>query len=96
MTSDNKNENPAFSNSSDLKSVFEKLGFRDALVWTESLTVKIKLRFHVFMLPWKLSHRVTTKGWGGEGEGEEGNMDCWKPCHTYIRGMNQNFEVELS
>ena len=28
------NEKPAFSNSSGLKSVFEKLCFRDGLVWT--------------------------------------------------------------
>ena len=36
---------PAFSNSSGLKSVFEKLRFRDGLVWTVGLTVEIKLRF---------------------------------------------------
>ena len=35
----------AFSNSSGLKSVFEKLRFRDGLVWTVGLTVEIKLRF---------------------------------------------------
>ena len=34
-----------FSSSSGLKSVFEKLRFRDGLVWTEGLTVKIKLCF---------------------------------------------------
>ena len=34
-----------FSNSSGLKSVFEKLLFRDGLVWTVGLTVEIKLRF---------------------------------------------------
>ena len=33
------------SNSSSLKSVFEKLRFRDGLVWTAGLTVEIKLRF---------------------------------------------------
>ena len=34
---------PVFSNSSSLKSVFEKLRFSgDALVWTEGLTVEIK------------------------------------------------------
>ena len=37
----------AFSNSSGLKSVFEKLRFRDGLVWTVGLTVEIKLRFHI-------------------------------------------------
>ena len=35
----------AFSNSSGLKSVFEKLRFRDGLVWTVGLTVEIKLCF---------------------------------------------------
>jgi len=40
-----ENENPAFSNSSGLKSVFGKLRFRDGLVWTVGLAVKIKLRF---------------------------------------------------
>ena len=33
---------PAFPNSSGLKRVFEKLRFRDGLVWTVGLTVKIK------------------------------------------------------
>ena len=42
-----KNEKLAFSNSSSLKSVFEKLRFRDGLVWTEDLTVEIKLRFQI-------------------------------------------------
>jgi len=37
----------AFSNSSALKSVFEKLHFRDGLVWTVGLTVEIKLRFQI-------------------------------------------------
>ena len=40
-----ENEKPAFSNSSSLKIVFEKLRFRDGLVWTVGLTVEIKLRF---------------------------------------------------
>ena len=39
-----KNAKPAFSNSVDLKSVFEKLRFRDGLAWTEGLTVETKLR----------------------------------------------------
>ena len=38
-----ENEKPAFSNSSGLKSVFEKLRYRDGLLWTEGLTVEIKL-----------------------------------------------------
>jgi len=33
-----ENEKPAFSNSSGLKSVFEKFLFRDGLVWTVGLT----------------------------------------------------------
>ena len=41
------NAKPAFSNLSDLKSVFEKLRFRDGLVWTVGLTVEIKLRFQI-------------------------------------------------
>ena len=40
-----ENKEGAFPNSSGLKSVFEKLRFRDGLVWTEGLTVQIKLRF---------------------------------------------------
>jgi len=43
----NENEEPAFSNSSGLKSVFEKLRFRDGLVRTEGLTVETKLRFQI-------------------------------------------------
>ena len=39
------NVKPTFSGSSGLKSVFEKLRFRDTLVWTVGLTVEIKLRF---------------------------------------------------
>ena len=36
---------PAITNSSGLKSVFEKLRFGDGLVWTLGLTREIKLRF---------------------------------------------------
>ena len=43
-----ENEKPAFSNSVGLKSVWEKLHFRDGLVWNIGLTVKIKLRFQIF------------------------------------------------
>ena len=39
-----ENEKPAFLNSSDLKSIFEKLRFLDGLVWTVGLTKEIKLR----------------------------------------------------
>jgi len=42
-----QNEKPAFSNFSGLKSVFEKLRFRDGLVWTVGLTAEIKLRFQI-------------------------------------------------
>ena len=35
------NAKPAFSNSSGLKSVFEKLRFRFGLVWTVGVTVEI-------------------------------------------------------
>ena len=39
------NKNPAFSNSSSSKSVFEKLHFCDGLVWTVGLSVEVKRRF---------------------------------------------------
>ena len=42
-----ENEKPAFPNSSDLNSIFEKLCFRDGLVWTVGLTREIKLRFQI-------------------------------------------------
>ena len=40
-------EKPAFSNFSGLKSVFEKLRFRDGLVWMVGLAVEIKLCFQI-------------------------------------------------
>jgi len=40
-------ERPPFANSSGLKSVFEKLRFRDGLVWTVDQTVERKLRFQI-------------------------------------------------
>ena len=40
-----KNEKPAFSNFSGLKSV--KLGFRDGLAWTVGLTAEIKPRVQI-------------------------------------------------
>jgi len=43
-----ENEKPAFSNFSGLKSVSERLRFRDGLVWVVGLTVEIKLRFQIF------------------------------------------------
>lgn len=39
------NKNPAFSNSSSSKSVFEKLHFCDGSMWTVGLSVEIKRRF---------------------------------------------------
>ena len=42
-----ENEKLAFSNSSGLKSVFDKDHFRDGLVWTVGLTVEIKLCFQI-------------------------------------------------
>ena len=39
-----ENEKPVFSKSSRLKSFLEKLRCREGLVWTEGLTVQIKLR----------------------------------------------------
>ena len=42
-----KNEKPAFSNSCGLQSVFEKLRFREGLVYTLGLTIEIKLRFQI-------------------------------------------------
>jgi len=39
-----ENAKPAFSNSSGLKSGFEKLRFRDGLLWSVGQTVEIKLR----------------------------------------------------
>ena len=42
-----RNLKPAFSNFFGLKSVFEKLRFREGLVWVVSLTVEMKLRFHI-------------------------------------------------
>jgi len=41
------NKKAAFLKSSGLKSVFEKLRFRDGLIWTESQTVEIKLRLKI-------------------------------------------------
>ena len=43
----NRRDNAGFSNSSGLKSVFEKLRFRDGLVWTVSLTVEITPAFQI-------------------------------------------------
>ena len=47
LNSSTRNAQVAFSNSSGLQSVFEKLRFRDGLVWTVGLTVEIKLRFQI-------------------------------------------------
>ena len=43
----NRRNKAAILNSFGLKSVFEKLRFRDGLVWTVGLTVEIKLRFQI-------------------------------------------------
>ena len=43
----NRRNKAVFSNSSSLKSVFEKLRFRDGLLWTVGLTVEIKMRFQI-------------------------------------------------
>jgi len=43
-----KNKKPALSNSSGLKSIFQKPRFRDGLVWTVGqLNRQIKLRFQI-------------------------------------------------
>ena len=42
LPSTRENAKPAFSNSSGLKSVFEKLRFRDGLVWTIGLAIYFK------------------------------------------------------
>ena len=42
-----ENAKPAFSDSFGLQSIFEKLRFRDGLVWTVGLTREIKLRFQI-------------------------------------------------
>jgi len=47
LSSPHENEKPLFSNSSGLKSVFDKLRFRDGLVWTVGLAIEIKLRFQI-------------------------------------------------
>ena len=41
------NQNPAFSNSSGLKRVFEKLRFHGGLVWMVGLTVEMELRIQI-------------------------------------------------
>ena len=43
----NRRNKAVFSNSSSLKSVFEKLRFHDGLVWTLGSTVEIKLCFQI-------------------------------------------------
>ena len=42
-----ENAKPAFSNSSGLKSVFEKLRLRDGLVWTVGLIVEVQPRYQI-------------------------------------------------
>ena len=43
----NRRTKAAFSNSSGLKCILEKIRFRDGLVWTVGLTVELKLRFQI-------------------------------------------------
>ena len=43
----NRRNKAAFSNSSGLKSLFEKLRCRGGLVWMAGLTGEIKLRFQI-------------------------------------------------
>ena len=45
MSSVHTDEEPVFSNSSGLKSVFEKLRFRDGLVWRVGLNRRNKAAF---------------------------------------------------
>jgi len=64
-----ENEKPAFSNSSGLKSVFEKFRFLDGLVWTLGLAGEIiKAAFSnfsgvVWTLPQELCNRPVLTGW---------------------------------
>ena len=52
---------PPFSNSSGLKSVFEKIRFGDGLVWTVGLgIVEIKLRFKISEVCGGLPDKVTS------------------------------------
>ena len=53
-----KSENLAFSNSSGLKNVFEKLHFHDGLVWTAGLAIEIKLNFQIGDLLVKFSRQI--------------------------------------
>ena len=57
------NENPVCSNSSGLQSVFEKLRFRDGLVWTKGLTGEIELRFQVPPTQCGLDLNFTSSHW---------------------------------
>ena len=50
------NKNPVFLNSSRLKSDFEKLRFREGLVWTAGVPVGIKLRFRDGLVFSNFSH----------------------------------------
>ena len=48
LSESSENEKPAFSNSSRLKSVFEKFRSRGGLLWTADLTGERKLHFQIF------------------------------------------------
>ena len=47
VLSENENEKPAFSNSSRLKSIFEKFRSRGGLLWAADLTGERKLHFQI-------------------------------------------------
>ena len=53
-----ENAKLSFSNCSGLKSVFEKLRFRDGLVGTVRLTGEIKLRFLIFIFHWRSADKA--------------------------------------
>ena len=59
-------EKPTVPNSSGLKSAFEKLRFRDVLVWTEGLTVEIKLRFQISPAYRGRDPKPTTQGFSAK------------------------------
>ena len=68
-----ENQKPAFSNSSDLKRVFEKLRFRDRLAWMVGQNIEIKVLSLIF----------TAKG----GQGPNGRLISRKivaRCTVYI------------
>ena len=55
-----ESEKPAFSNSSSMKSAFEKFRFRHGLVWTVGLNVKKKVAFSNFSGVVRMLHHRKT------------------------------------